>query len=111
MEGGGFVFKRNCSSTEWFRSFLAYVDLLGTTYSASTLATGYGSYIALPLLRKAVEGREHELTEQEARTILEDSMRVLFYRDARSLNKVRDEGKECYAHALKVLLPSFKLQR
>ena len=58
------------------------------TYSASTLATGYGAYIAQPLLRKAVEGREDTLTEQEARTILEDSLRVLFYRDARSINQV-----------------------
>lgn len=70
--------------------FLAYVDLLGTTYSASTLATGYGSYIAQPLLRKAVEGKENVLTESQAQKILEDSMRVLYYRDARSLNKVRD---------------------
>ena len=69
--------------------FLSYVDLLGTTYTASTLATGYGAYIAQPLLRKAVEGREDVITEEEARKILEDSMRVLFYRDARSLNKVR----------------------
>ncbi|KAJ3555118.1 hypothetical protein NM688_g2756 [Phlebia brevispora] len=69
------------------KSFLAFVDLLGTTYSASTLATGYGAYIALPLLRKAVEGRENTLTEEEARKILTDCMRVLFYRDARSLNK------------------------
>jgi 20S proteasome alpha/beta subunit len=68
--------------------FLAYVDLLGVTYSASTLATGYGAYIAQPLLRKAVEGREDTLTEQEARTILEDALRVLFYRDARSINQV-----------------------
>ena len=67
--------------------FLAYVDLLGTTYSASTIATGYGSYIAQPLLRKAVEGREDTLTEQEARGILEESLLVLFYRDARSLDK------------------------
>jgi 20S proteasome subunit beta 7 len=66
---------------------LAYVDLIGTTYSASTLATGYGSMIAIPLLRKAVEGREDTLTEGEARNILEESLRVLFYRDARSLNK------------------------
>jgi hypothetical protein len=58
------------------------------TYSASTLATGYGAYIAQPLLRKAVEGREDTLTEQEARTILEDALRVLFYRDARSINQV-----------------------
>ncbi|KIK59650.1 hypothetical protein GYMLUDRAFT_74098 [Collybiopsis luxurians FD-317 M1] len=69
------------------KRFLAYVDLLGTTYSASTLATGYGSYIAQPLLRKAVEGNEDTLTEDEAVNILETSMKVLFYRDARSLNK------------------------
>jgi 20S proteasome alpha/beta subunit len=68
--------------------FLAYVDLLGTTYSASTLATGYGSYIAQPLLRKAVEGNEDTLTEADAVRILGESMKVLYYRDARSLNKV-----------------------
>jgi len=67
--------------------FLAYVDLLGTTYSASTLATGYGSYIAQPLLRKEVEGREDTLTEEEAFKIMESCLRVLFYRDARSLDK------------------------
>lgn len=67
--------------------FLAYVDLLGTTYSASAIATGYGAYIALPLLRTAVEGKENTLTEDEARKILTDCMRVLFYRDARSLDK------------------------
>jgi 20S proteasome alpha/beta subunit len=69
-------------------SFLGYVDLLGTTYSAPTLATGYGAYIAQPLLRKSVEGREDTLTEEEAMKILEGCMKVLFYRDARSLNKV-----------------------
>jgi 20S proteasome subunit beta 7 len=69
--------------------FLAYVDLLGTTYSASTLATGYGAYIAQPLLRSAVENNEDTLTEEAARKIIEDSMRVLYYRDARSINKVR----------------------
>ena len=68
-------------------SFLGYVDLLGTTYQASTLATGFGGHIAQPLLRKAVEGRESELTEDEARTIMKTSLKVLFYRDARSLNK------------------------
>lgn len=68
---------------------MGYVDLLGTTYSASTLATGYGAYIALPLLRKAVEGRETTLTEAEAVEIMETSLKVLFYRDARSLNKVK----------------------
>lgn len=71
------------------KSFLGYVDLLGTTFTASTLATGYGAYIAQPLLRKAVEGRETTLTEEEGVKIIAESMKVLFYRDARSLNKVR----------------------
>ncbi|KAB5589006.1 20S proteasome subunit beta [Ceratobasidium theobromae] len=69
------------------KSLLGYVDLLGTTYSASTISTGYGSMIAIPLLRKAVEGREDTLTEEEGKDILIDCMKVLFYRDARSLNK------------------------
>jgi len=69
------------------KKFLSFVDLLGTTYSASTIATGYGAHIALPLLRSAVEGREDTLTEEEALAIIENSMKVLFYRDARSLNK------------------------
>jgi len=79
------------------KSFLGYVDLLGTTYSSPTIATGYGAYIAQPLLRKAVEGRETTLTEEEGRKILQECMKVLFYRDARSLNKyqiatITDQG-------------------
>ncbi|EJF57705.1 proteasome endopeptidase complex beta subunit [Dichomitus squalens LYAD-421 SS1] len=69
------------------KRFLAYVDLLGTTYSAPSIATGYGAYIAIPLLRAAVDGRVDELTEENARALLHDCMRVLFYRDARSLDK------------------------
>ncbi|KAI9092094.1 nucleophile aminohydrolase [Phlyctochytrium arcticum] len=69
--------------------FLGFVDLQGTTYEASTIATGYGAYIAQPLLRKAVEGKEDTLTEEEAIKLMDDCMRVLFYRDARSLNKIQ----------------------
>jgi len=69
--------------------FLGCVDLRGTTYQASTIATGYGAYLAQPMLRKAVEGREDTLTEEEAKKIMNDCMRVLFYRDARSLNKIQ----------------------
>jgi 20S proteasome subunit beta 7 len=68
--------------------FLGFVDLQGTSYESSTIASGYGAYIAQPLLRKAVEGKESTLTEAEAAKLLDDCMRVLFYRDARSLNKV-----------------------
>ena len=77
---GGFDKKSN-------EPFLGYVDLLGTTYQSSTIATGFGLHLSQPMLRKAVEGREATLTEEEARGILEECMRVLFYRDARSINR------------------------
>ncbi|KAI9183926.1 Proteasome subunit beta type-7 [Blastocladiella emersonii ATCC 22665] len=77
--------------------FLGCVDMKGVTYSASTIATGFGAHLAQPILRKAVEGREDTLTEDEARKIIHNVMRVLFYRDARSINKfqvatVNDKG-------------------
>lgn len=72
--------------------FLSYVDLLGTTYSSPSLATGYGNHLAQPLLRRALERLGPEgyknLEEDEAKKIIQSAMRVLFYRDARSLNKV-----------------------
>jgi len=67
--------------------FLAYVDLLGTSFKAPTLATGFGAHIAIPILRKYIDGRENEVSEQEAREILNNCMKALYYRDARSLNK------------------------
>ncbi|KAI7861638.1 nucleophile aminohydrolase [Spinellus fusiger] len=67
--------------------FLGFVDLRGTTYQSNTIATGFGAHLAQPILRKRVEGREDEITEQEAIEIINDCMRVLFYRDARSMNK------------------------
>jgi 20S proteasome subunit beta 7 len=67
--------------------FLGYVDLLGVTYQSSTIATGFGGYLAQPILRKAVEGKEDTLTEAEAIEIIETCMKVLFCRDGRSLNK------------------------
>jgi 20S proteasome subunit beta 7 len=67
--------------------FLGCTDLLGTTYQASTIATGFGAHLAQPILRKAVEGREDTLTEEEAIANIDNCMKVLYYRDARSLNK------------------------
>lgn len=91
--------------------FLALVNVLGVTYSASALATGFGNHIAIPLMRKALEDLEDKppaggagmptddgfvgkgegwkkLDEAAARNLLETCMKVLFYRDARSLNRV-----------------------
>jgi len=75
------------------QSFLAYVDLQGTTYDSPTLATGFGEHLAQPLLREAYEakagpdGQGGLLTAEEAEKVIDDCMKVLFYRDARSINK------------------------
>ncbi|ORZ40385.1 nucleophile aminohydrolase [Catenaria anguillulae PL171] len=69
--------------------FLGCVDMKGVTYTSPTIATGFGAYLAQPILRKAVEGREDQIDEAEARKIMDKVMRVLFYRDARSLNKIQ----------------------
>ena len=57
-------------------------------------ATGLGAHMALPLLRKS--WRE-DLTEEEARKLLVDCMRVLFYRDTRASAKLTI-GKVCRPH-------------
>lgn len=73
--------------------FLGYVDLLGTTYTAPTLATGFGMHLAQPLLREkfeakaGVDGKGELLSAAEAEAALDECMKVLFYRDARSINK------------------------
>ncbi|GAA6061047.1 hypothetical protein JCM10212_004621 [Sporobolomyces blumeae] len=71
--------------------FLSYVDLVGVTYSSPSLATGFGNHLAIPLLRKELDSRgpegHKELSEEDALKIVRNCMKVLFYRDARSLNK------------------------
>jgi len=65
-------------------SFLGQVDMYGSSYETDTAATGYGMYLAIPLLRKRYKPN---MTEAEARALLEDCMKVLFYRDCRTINK------------------------
>jgi len=76
------------------KPFLGLVDKLGTTLQENLVATGFGSYLAIPLLR---EKWRPDLSEGEARALLEDCMKVLFYRDCRAssriqLAKVTSEG-------------------
>jgi len=67
-------------------SFLGSVDKIGTAFTDDVLATGFGSYLGIPLLR---EKYRPDLEEGEARALLEDCLRVLFYRDCRALNRVQ----------------------
>uniref|UniRef100_A0A663DM72 Proteasome subunit beta n=1 Tax=Aquila chrysaetos chrysaetos TaxID=223781 RepID=A0A663DM72_AQUCH len=66
--------------------FLGYVDMLGVAYEAPTLATGYGAYLAQPLMREVLE-KKSSLTKEEARDLIERCMKILYYRDARSFNR------------------------
>ncbi|XP_007658529.3 proteasome subunit beta type-4 [Ornithorhynchus anatinus] len=68
------------------QSFLGYVDMLGVAYEAPSLATGYGAYLAQPLLREALE-KQPVPSQAEARELVDRCMRVLYYRDARSYNR------------------------
>ena len=63
------------------------VDKLGTAYSDPVIATGYGAYMATPILRKAYEENK-DMTKDQAIELLYKVMQVLFYRDARSFPKV-----------------------
>jgi 20S proteasome subunit beta 7 len=48
--------------------FLGYVDLIGTAYEENFVSTGFGAYLAIPIIRE----RWHAaLNEAEARTLLE----------------------------------------
>lgn len=69
--------------------FLASADLLGTTFSAPTLATGFGAHLAQPLLRKVVEDEAAVKTTDREKAVaaVKECMKVLFYRDARSMDK------------------------
>jgi 20S proteasome subunit beta 7 len=68
------------------KPFLGWVDKIGTTFEENLVATGFGSYLAIPLLR---EKYKPDLQEGEARALLEDCMRVLFYRDCRASNRIQ----------------------
>lgn len=71
------------------RPFLSSVDLLGTTFSSPTLATGFGAHLAQPLLRKLADNESsvEGVTREQAVTAINECMKVLFYRDARSLDR------------------------
>lgn len=71
--------------------FLGSCDLLGTQFQADSIATGYGAHLAQPLLRDALQAAEtagQPLSETDALALIKKCMQVLYYRDARSLDKV-----------------------
>jgi 20S proteasome subunit beta 7 len=71
-------------------TFLAQVDLHGTCFEDETLATGFGAHLARPILRNAArDGHATDLSQAQARSTLEECMRVLFYRDCKTINRIQ----------------------
>ena len=68
------------------KSFLGCVDLIGTAYEENYIATGFGAYLAIPIIR---ERWNANMSEGEARALLEDCLRVMFYRDCRASNRIQ----------------------
>jgi len=66
------------------KNYLGLVDMYGTSYEENLIGTGFGSYIAVPIMRKAY--REN-FSENEARELLKKAMTVVYYRHCRTINK------------------------
>ncbi|KAL1871058.1 hypothetical protein VTK73DRAFT_2254 [Phialemonium thermophilum] len=68
--------------------FLASADLRGTAFSAPALATGYGAMLAVPILRRhaSTDEQARQLDRDAAVALVRECMKVLYYRDARSLD-------------------------
>jgi len=67
--------------------YLGSVDKIGIAFEAPSVACGFGGYLAQPLLRKALEENNSVVTADKAREIVENCLKVLYYRDARSYNR------------------------
>lgn len=69
--------------------FLASADLQGSAFSAPAMATGFGTHLAVPLLRKVAGDEEQArgLEREQAVEAVKECLKVLFYRDARSSDR------------------------
>lgn len=64
---------------------LGVVDLVGTHFESEVIATGFGEYLALPLLRKAYR---EDITVAEGKDVIREVLKVLYYRHARTIDRV-----------------------
>ena len=69
------------------KPYLGYTDKLGTAYASPLIATGFGAYLAMPLMREEYDAKNGKFTEEEAKNLLVKCLQVLYYRDARSFNQ------------------------
>eukprot|EP00127_Corallochytrium_limacisporum_P002197 Clim_evm91s108 gene=Clim_evmTU91s108 len=68
------------------KPFLGFEDKIGVCYEDQVISTGFGQYLGAPLLREKVD-EKGELTVAEGKELINNVLRVLNYRDARSFNR------------------------
>jgi 20S proteasome subunit beta 7 len=66
--------------------YLAYVDLYGTHVLGDYHFTGYAHYMGKPIV---IDGWRPNMTEGEAKELVEKAMRMLWYRDARASDRIQ----------------------
>lgn len=65
---------------------LAFIDHQGTAFEEDFIATGFGSYLAMPILRN--EWRP-DISLDEAKALVTKCLQICFYRDCRAYNKIQ----------------------
>ncbi|CCW59891.1 unnamed protein product, partial [Phytomonas sp. EM1] len=68
-------------------TFLGGVDDVGTRWTDDCVAMGYGAHLAIPLIRDALEKNPNGLPREKAVELMKDCLRIVFYRECRSINK------------------------
>ncbi len=67
------------------KAMLGITDMIGTSFEDNFVATGLGLHMAIPILRRRWT---EDMSEVDALKLLEDCMRVLSYRDCRTINRI-----------------------
>lgn len=68
--------------------FLGHVSIRGKAYESDFIATGYGSHLALPILREYDEKKKADgsgITKDDGIALTKKCMEVLYYRDCRAM--------------------------
>mmetsp|Transcript_110842 Transcript_110842/g.357789 ORF Transcript_110842/g.357789 Transcript_110842/m.357789 type:complete len:242 (+) Transcript_110842:74-799(+) len=65
---------------------LSFVDHQGTAFEEDFIATGFGSYLAMPILRN--EWRA-DMSLEEAKALVTKCLQICFYRDCRAFCKIQ----------------------
>eukprot|EP00747_Dinoflagellata_sp_TGD_P161924 gnl/TRDRNA2_/TRDRNA2_178966_c0_seq1.p1 gnl/TRDRNA2_/TRDRNA2_178966_c0~~gnl/TRDRNA2_/TRDRNA2_178966_c0_seq1.p1 ORF type:complete len:262 (+),score=47.37 gnl/TRDRNA2_/TRDRNA2_178966_c0_seq1:56-787(+) len=68
------------------KALLSFVDHQGTQFEADFTATGFGTYLAMPLLRNEWKA---DMSLEEAKALCVKCLQVCFYRDCRAYNRIQ----------------------